>query len=255
MGQPAATIGIASAFVPFRDTLAGHATLRYAADCSHRLGVPLHVQYLASQQGTDGVEDCRVRARVVEVLGNRPSIVSYTLEGDRYGGLPRAALVVDAALARRRVDAWVVAPQMEHSVQSRGDGPMCIPLGNDESGSYASLVGIPIARALGVPVRFYHTTWKNSAVASADPREHMAADAREVLATAERRADVQRVPYRTVVEMADGVAEGVIRAALRERCCAIITARGRGTGRGSYVDQLIDESPIPVWTAPRAVAL
>ncbi|MDO8622001.1 MAG: universal stress protein, partial [bacterium] len=154
-------------------------------------------------------------------------------------------------MVRQRRSTWTVAPQGETGVLVRGAGPVCIPLGDGESGSWASLLGIPIARALGLSVVFYHTTWRNPAVASDEARAHMDPDAQLVLATAHQRAVAAGVAYHTIVEMADGVAEGIVRAALRERCSLIITARGRATGRGSYVDQLLAESPIPVWSAPR----
>lgn len=246
--------GITAVFVPFRDTPIGHAAMRYAADLGERLHAPLHVQYLAPRNGTDSAEDRRVRARAVELLGERPRTVSYVFENDVHGVLPKGALVVDTTLAQRRTDAWVVASQSEASVCARGQGPVCIPLGDGESGSHASFVGIPIARALGLPVVFYHTTWRNPAVASDEARAHMDPDAQLVLATAQQHAVAQRVSCHAVVEMADGVAEGIVRAALRERCSLILTARGRGTGRGSYVDQLLVESPIPVWSAPRKEA-
>lgn len=245
--------GITMVCAMFRDTPRGRAVIQYAADLAARLHVLLDVRYVAPQHGNDSGENQRVRAAVQALVGGATVDVSFVHDGTPIPFHP-GAIVVNGELARQRSLTWTVAPQGETGVCARGDGPVCIPLGDGESGSHASLVGIPIARALGVAVVFYHTTWRNPAVTSDHARDHMDPDAQLVLATAVQRAVAAGVAHRVVVEMADGVAEGIVRTALRERCSIIITARGRATGRGSYVDQLLDESPIPVWSAPRKEA-
>jgi len=51
--------------------------------------------------------------------------------------------------------------------------------------------------------------------------------------------------YRTIIENAENVPVGILRAALCEDCNLILMARGRHTGKGSYVDQVLDRSAIP----------
>lgn len=242
--------GITMVCAMFRDTPSGRTDMRYAADLARELRVPLEIRYLAPTQGNDSSEDRRVRAATAEIIGGVPADVSFVHDGTPLPFHP-GAMVIDDVLARRRSLTWTAAPQGEERFRGRGGGFICIPLGDGESGSHASLVGIPIARALGLNALFYHTTWRNPLATSSEPRDHMSPDAQLVLATAVKRAQDQKVAHEVVIEMADGVAEGIARAALRKQCALIITARGRATGRGSYVDQLLDESPIPVWSAPR----
>ncbi|MDP3771022.1 MAG: universal stress protein, partial [bacterium] len=105
--------------------------------------------------------------------------------------------------------------------------------------------------ALGLPVLAYHTTWRNPRSTSDQPEDHMVGNARALLRTLIERAAFHGVPFRAIVACADSVAEGIIRTAQRERCSAIVTARGLHTGRGSYADQLLTESPVPIIVVPR----
>lgn len=156
----------------------------------------------------------------------------------------RCLHVGDRAPADRRVT--YCAPFEESSLLGRGKGEILVPLGNGEAGRHAVRAGLPVAHALGLPVVFYHTTWRDPRVASDDPAAHVCGTARDVLLAAESEAARLGIPHRTALAMAEDVVEGTLARALADRCVLLIVARGLNTGRGSYVDLWLEKSPIPV---------
>ena len=141
----------------------------------------------------------------------------------------------------------------ERALEARGPGEICLPFGNGDSALDASRQAVGLAAALKMGVLFYHTTWKADGLPETAPSEaHMIAGARETRQKLEREAALRGVPFRTVVETASSIVEGVCRAALNERCALIAMSRGRSVGHGSYVDGVLARTPIPVFTAGRS---
>lgn len=134
----------------------------------------------------------------------------------------------------------------EESLDGRGAGPMVFPFGNGESGAHAGKFALPLAKAMGLSIEFYHTTWSNAARKDAPPSEHMHASAIELRRQLESQAQALGIAFNTTIETADDVAEGLIRFSLRKGACLIAMARGRNTRVGSYVTQLLTQSPIPL---------
>lgn len=157
------------------------------------------------------------------------------------------AVVVDGALAATRRDANVLVPQREIGLFARGAGPALVPFGDRGSAVHAMAYGMPILRGCGFEeIVFYHTTWPADGVASQNPEDHMNEAARMVLAHLRDLADLASVRHRTVVEMADSIPGGIQRAALRNRCRIVVTARDPERFGRTYVDEMIDDSPTPV---------
>jgi nucleotide-binding universal stress UspA family protein len=131
-----------------------------------------------------------------------------------------------------------------HHAHSEG---ILVPIGNGESGVFAARHVMPIAQMLGMPVTFWHTTWKESAVTSTNPYDHMTDAARSALAACAGMAQQHGVASQVVVETADDVVEGITRFALRNRMMTIAMARGQKTGRGKYGERLAARpSPVPL---------
>lgn len=189
---------------------------------------------------------CRLQA------GLTPSFCS----GDpAYAVRDPESIVVGAPDARGRTAASTVATMGEASIDARGGGEICLPFANGESAVHAASVAIPLAARLGKGVFFYHTTWRREGLPDDAPAErHMTAEALAVLARIGAMADEGGVKHRALVETATAIAEGAVRAALRERCCLFVLARGQHVGRGSYVDQMLGRSVIPVLVAGRSAS-
>lgn len=149
-----------------------------------------------------------------------------------------------------------LSPFEETSVLSRGSGRVMIPVGNGESGVYAATRSMPIVKALGLPVTFYHTTWRDPGLPEgADASAHVSQGARDAIRRVRGLATDMRIGFDAVVETAEGIVDGVLLRALTDRCCLIVVARGRNTGKGSYVDQWLAKSPIPLLVMGRKEAV
>ncbi len=166
-----------------------------------------------------------------------------------------ASIVVGEGDAAARPRAAVVAPKGEKALGARGADGICLPFAGGESAVEAAATAVPLAARLGAPLLLYHTTWREDGLpAAAPPERHMTEEASGVLARIRAMADLAGVRHRTRVETATTIAEGTVRAALDERCALIALARGRHVGRGSYVDQVLARSVIPVMVAGRSFA-
>ncbi len=259
---PVATITAVS--VPFRDTPDGCAAICYAADLGKRIGVPVrviaHIPHAAdvlrmlrdTSASVSADEHRRVERRVHELVGRSDVEVSIGTSSFVRHAFPSGTIVVDNELARQRRDIWALAPIEEASVARADNTAICIPLGDDESGRHALRYGLALAQRLQRQVLCYHTTWRKPDEPSAQPESHITGGTRANIEDAEHACVQLGIGrFRTIIETADGVVEGIVRAALREHCALIIVARGLHTGMGSYADQLLEESPIPVCIAPR----
>ncbi|MGD9682974.1 MAG: universal stress protein [Candidatus Obscuribacterales bacterium] len=263
-----------SVSVYFEDTITGEASLSYAADLAARLGAHLKVIVLTDSRREarlPGKIDARaslcrrVETAVALKTGLKPltqfSIVCSDLASEHCerpaepGGILVSRLdPLTQTLAHHSRVVPVIASYDEMSVCGRcASGPVLIPFGDEESGLHGAAVGLPLARYLGLPVVFYHTTWKDESVASENAMDHMCQAARGILDRLVSRACPGGVAHRLVIETADDVVEGMLHCAMREQASMIVLARGPRTGLGSYVSQSLAQSPIPVVVAPGAL--
>lgn len=160
-----------------------------------------------------------------------------------------ALLVANTAPAA--LDVPVLVPFDEEGPLARGIGEVLFPFGSGSSAIHAMQESLPIVQALGLDVLFYHTTWRNPEVSSEMPDLHLSRSAIEVMQAVGKLASDAGVRHRTILEVSEGVIDGTLLRALTEHCALIVTARGCNTGRGSYVDQWLAKSPIPMLVMPR----
>jgi cation diffusion facilitator family transporter len=248
--------------VVFSDTPEGAISLTFAADLNKMAGagkllvyVRVKAQCSLMAQGTsDRNADAEQRQRIlahVQALTRLDENQIEFVEFDSTGSIdfPAGSIVVDHGLVAKRSDFNVLIPFDEPRLDERGNGPFLIPFGDSESDLDAADVGLPIAQKLGRPVIFYHTTWRNAEVTSDDAREHMCDGALAVLTALEAKATALAVEFKTEVEMAPDVTEGILHCAVKNAASLIVVDRGRRTLIGSYVNQLLDQSPIPTLVA------
>jgi nucleotide-binding universal stress UspA family protein len=165
--------------------------------------------------------------------------------------LPAEAVVVDGGGGVG--DGSLLVPFDEPAFGWRGEGPLVIPFGTDESALRAASVGIPLAKLLNREVVFYHTTWTNPSVEGSDPGLHVcsAASRTEQLLTA--AATAAGVKYRVVIETALDVVLGTLRCAVRERANLLVMAREPKIIHGSYVDRALLQSTVPMLVVKRPI--
>lgn len=210
-----------------------------------------------------GVADsaAREQAHVRDRVGLRAGLAEAGLapvfcQGDPSHAVhdPRSIVVGDRDAVRRPAFAAVIS-KGEASLGARGASEICLPFANGASALDAAALAIPLASALGAPLLLYHTTWRKEGLPPEAPAErHMTAEAAAVRDAIIEMAEDEAVAHRTVVETATAIAEGTVRAALNQGCALIALARGRHVGRGSYVDQVLSRSVIPVLVAGRSKA-
>jgi len=251
----------------YSHTPEGDNALAFAADLKRRLpGSKLQVflcldaksqELVTGRLGSAGWQG--QLARVKEAVENKTGLPAGEVEVKQILGsaeqaqFPRDAIVVDRNFTRsRRHDVAVLAPFDETRLDCRGEGVFLLPFGAGESGMHAAKAGLGLARAIGKKVVFYHTTWRNEKlVLWPEPADHMCQDSRAVRQSLEAFATELNIPFETRIEMANDVAEGIVRCAMRVRANLICMARGVKTGLGSYVTQVLDQSPVPVLVAGR----
>ena len=253
-------------FVFFNDTSSGHAELKYAADIATRLNSKLIVLVRNSLETAIlfaknskycvreilEISQKRIREKV-SLLINACLQISYKVVPDDLNLLnSNKTIVVSNSIISEQNNFSVIAPFDEIGLLERGPGEIMIPFGNGESGIFAANKTLPIIKRLGLNMVFWHTTWKNPAIASEEPKTHMVPEAKSVLKTIREKADELGIKHRSVIETADDVVEGILRFALKEHSVMIVMARGRKTGEGRYGDRLIKRSsPIPIFMAGR----
>ena len=200
-------------------------------------------------------EDTHVRDRVMIDVGlSAPSLRPRFVRGNP----EEAARGVDSVLVSQHVGRLnpgvaQLVPMDERAIEARGRGPICLPFGNGDSGRLAARAALPLAKALGLPLLLYHTTWKERALPATAPAEaHMTAGARVLQREIEAEASLSGVPCRALIETATAVVQGVSRAALNERCALIVMARGKNVERGSYADGVLARTTVPVFLTGRS---
>lgn len=254
MTQPAPIQGV---HVRFRRTESGLTAMRCAGDCASRLNVPLHVLVHCdvSMDAQETIHEYhRVARGCASILSNGAEVIAMTPNARAPDMLTKhdALVVTPSEAIALGPQPYILVATSAPLFPARHYQRMCIPLGNGSSNAQVAACGGTLARALGVDVLLYHTTWRDPQLRIEDPRGHLHPDAAQVLAAAQADLHAMRVRHECIVETAERVTAGIIRSALRNRCGCIVMSRGPHTGYGSYVDQVITESPIPVLIIPTA---
>ncbi len=177
-----------------------------------------------------------------------PSLVCPTeVEGI---SVNRQTLLVAPELPKR-TDVDVLLPMGATALKLTSNHCLLIPFGSGRSGVRAAQIGIPLAERMGLTVVFYHTAWRRSDVDSQNGWDHITPEARQISKELNRMAVGAGLTNRSrfVVETADTVIDGMIRAALLHKAALIVMARGDEVRKGSYVDQLAVVSPVPLLIA------
>jgi len=255
-------MNVAQILVIFEDTPAGHRRLAYASSLSSLLALPLRivVPYLemeryslrGSQHDPLFTEEL-TRIRSVAAYFTKAHACAFTLacQDTEGASFPFKSLVVhDAFTKNPNLLYGAIASLGEGSLFRGSTRKIMIPIGNKASGVHAALYVLPIAKQMNASVIFYHATWRQSGCDSVNPHDHVCNEASRMLYQAEQSADDFGVKSRSVVETPLNVAESICKMALREDCGLIALTRGQNTLRGSYVDQVLDRSAVPVLVAP-----
>lgn len=228
----------------------GRTGLAYAGDLARLMDAHL-VGYVEHGSSGDAAAQAQVIRRAAHVVaGTAPgarSRVRLMTDAVAQMEIPAGALLVGNGLSAVRRDVSVLEPFDEPRVFGRGTGEVMIPLGAGQSGRRAFRVGIPLAARLGVPVLFWHATWKDPDIGTDFPDAHVSPAARRTITDAQDSAAANAVTYRTVVETADAVVAGLSRCALAEHCALVVMARGRQTAAGHYGETLLRRTlPVPL---------
>lgn len=175
--------------------------------------------------------------------------------GDPSVGTSRVsdALLIGSSFAVRHPMFSYVVPKNETDLRARGDGSICVPLGNGDSARRVATFVLPLAAKMGVSVVFYHTTWLDPKLpVDAAPERHMLPAVAEHLRAMHAEAATLGVSCEAVIEAASTVDDGILRFALHRNCSLIAMARSVQIGRGSHVDQALARSVIPVLVLGRS---
>lgn len=196
-------------------------------------------------------ENQRLRLFIDSLIGHR-SIDDYRLLFRDIDSMELGAddlLVADRCQPERRVAQLL--PQCGGRVRLYDDlSRVMIPFGNGGAGALAAQRASGFINDLQLQPVLYHTTWREDGVDSDDPKDHMCEGARHALFAAKGYLyGLHETQSEVVIECADHVADGLVEAALRLQCQMIIMAPGEQTGRGSYVQQVAEVSPIPLLIA------
>jgi hypothetical protein len=137
-------------------------------------------------------------------------------------------------------------PFGEPALTRRFQGSLLAPFGNSESGYYTIDRAVPLAAALRLELLLYHTTWANPDIESLNPVDHMCEEAKVLLVYAQDLARQQKVPTRTVVELAPDVVEGLVRTALLQEVNLIVMAKDLNVLFGDYVSGVHARASVPL---------
>ena len=171
---------------------------------------------------------------------------------------PPGALIIDNFPDRNRQNLIWLAPMDERGLTTRhrgsaNDASFMVPFGNGNSCLKALQLAAPIARGSGAALLFYHTTWKIPGLASVKADDHMCREAIAIRKALEEEATAQSLPFRTLIETADDVADGIVQAAVLQRSRLIVMPRSQTVEVGDYCLRVFDKSPVPVITIGKEV--
>lgn len=248
----------------FSDRAQAH--LAFAAGLAQRLSASLFVwthrdipaaAFLKKRTGADVItkEQTHIRDRVRWAVGLiAPELVPRFATGNPAQDVcGEDSVLVDEAATRPADGTALLAPMGERAYDARGTGGICLPFGNGDSALDGLGATLKLARKLKLPMLFYHTTWRESGLPeTASPEAHMIEGAKATQRKLEAAADAAGVAHRAVIETAASIAEGICRVALNERCAMIALTRGRHVGRGSYVNDVLVRTTVPVFVTGRS---
>lgn len=229
--------------VPYQASEQGLRHIRFAGDVSLRMNVPLFIILpICSVEESERIKSlvqslgfvCDVIAADIETMTNESGSI-YVLND-----FPK------------RMDLTILSPFWESTFASPLMSVL-IPFGGRDAGRFATATVMPIMKALGFFVIFYHTTWREG-IRSVDPADHMAPEARVTQRMVEELARDAGVLYTTLIETAEDVTEGIILAALNRNASLIVTTHGLNVIVGSYASQL-RIGPVPLLTIGRTEVL
>ena len=140
----------------------------------------------------------------------------------------------------------VISLRNETSVFGHGEGPVMIPFGSGSTAVQVLRAAIDVIKSLGQSVIFYHTTWSEDAVSSDSPKDHMCPSAQDILLQLHALAAEHEIVSEEIIECASVVDGGIVSSALQHNVALLVMGYAGNVGRGSYVDQVKERSPIPV---------
>ncbi len=233
----------------FIDTPQGKDELSYAGNLAKMLNVPLFVHVNNVSSFGDFLDLESLKNCVISLTGLPPSHLRYGFDMHEDFSDMKMIFVGNGFSVDLGREVSHLVPFWEKRL-ARGDSlKVVIPFGDGESGIRAARIGIPFAKQIGSNILLWHTTWRDAQVSSEDMQLHMCEDAKNVLRTLKGMCRKGSVPFEVRVESADDVSEGIVRAALFEGASLIVMARGNETGRGSYLDQVLGRSSVPILIA------
>ncbi len=191
----------------------------------------------------------RVRADVAALTGIDSKQVQVI------GDFPAGCIAVDNLPICSRHDVIWVVPMDERGLTTRGRGNILVPFGNGVSALKALALAGPIAQSSGLPLLFYHTSWKNPQVASKDPADHICLDARAIQTKLVASAASLGVQASSVIECAEDVADGILHTAMLTQSRIIVMPQSQMVEVGDYCYRVKDKSPVPVMIIGREAAL
>lgn len=255
--------------VTYQDDRAGRRRLAYADDLASRCGgllflalpaLPAVPAVSAVAAGRSAGAPAAAAVRDFSALANslqpcRTAAIAG-LEGDRASIAAALAARGNAVAVSDRPErhfagqsAIYPADEIEFTRNRDGAPRVLLPFGTGPDAA-AALEGL--ADVLGsMPAKevvLYHTTWRNPEVSGDDPERHVCPEAAAVRVALEARLDRLGWVRRTVVETAEAVPAGIAQRALGELCSLICMARSPHVVKGSYVDELLARTAVPLLT-------
>lgn len=202
---------------------------------------------------TAGKQVARVQSDMQSGIGLAPCVLPYF---GAISDVPPATVVVSRTLGHQRQDFHVLDPANEGSLSVRSQGPILVPFSDGDTGLMVANIAFELAeqrrRTAGVPLEtpeviLYHTTWSTPRALSDDALDHVCTAAVRVMLEMERLATERGIKYSVIVEKHDDVVQGVVEIAQQVNASLVVVARGARIHQGSYVQRLLQQSPIPMF--------
>lgn len=235
-----------SIIVPLRYDRKGQQLLSYGVDLANRMERPMRFGVRAGMDIDPENEQARLRENrcmsMLALAGANRTIHSYM---SRATHDPHQHIRI-ADKSHVQSEEVVCVPFDEKEVAPHWRGKVMVPFGDGESGRYAFDEAVSILQALRLPILFWHTTWRRNGLESENAMEHMCDAALDNLCELEKSAREHGLTHSISVEMTDSVVHGGLLTALKQCCRLMVVARGKQTGKGSYVDQWLGHSTVPM---------
>ena len=254
-------------YVKYQRTRDGLNALRYAHDAARLFSdEPLVVLVARDPRAKDVLQSAFAKADAA--LSDNVAEAVRALLGDSNAAfvvqpynqtsgpeIPTDAIVIDPE-PNDDGEFACIYPANESSVEGRGHGPVLITFSDGVTGLVAAEALFKVIKRWrlvrteeqkGPDVVFYHTTWPDPDAPSTDPVDHLCETALRIKLALEQAARDHSITYKTIVETHRDVAAGVIEASNREGAVMIAMDRSDEVSQGSYVDQTVEQSPVPIF--------